>query len=30
MLSRVTDAVYWLNRYIGQAENIAIFYPQVF
>ena len=25
MLSRVADAIYWLNRYVERAENIARF-----
>ena len=25
MLSRVANSSYWLNRYIGRAENIARF-----
>ena len=25
MLSRVANSIYWLNRYIGRAENIARF-----
>ncbi|MFM7575919.1 MAG: alpha-E domain-containing protein, partial [Microcystaceae cyanobacterium] len=25
MLSRVADSVYWLNRYIERAENVARF-----
>ena len=25
MLSRVADSVYWMNRYIERAENIARF-----
>ena len=25
MLSRVADAIYWLNRYIERVENIARF-----
>lgn len=23
MLSRVADSIYWLNRYVERAENIA-------
>ena len=25
MLSRVADSIYWLNRYIERAENVARF-----
>ena len=25
MLSRVADSIYWLNRYVERAENIARF-----
>ncbi|MEO0887536.1 MAG: alpha-E domain-containing protein, partial [Cyanobacteria bacterium J06648_10] len=25
MLSRVADAIYWLNRYIERAENVDRF-----
>lgn len=25
MLSRVADSIYWLNRYVERAENVARF-----